>query len=71
MSYDKISLAMFTSNNLVTSWFDSVCFVVKICVTFRQNINLNLYSRLWTTMFEVDIRIHTVDVSHEANEVTC
>ena len=27
-------------------------------------------NRLWTTLYEMDIRIHTVDVSHEADEVT-
>ena len=26
--------------------------------------------RLWNTMYEIDIRIHTVDVDHEVDEVT-
>ena len=29
---------------------------------------MNMNDRLWTTLYE--IRIHTVDVSHEADEVT-
>ena len=31
---------------------------------------MNMNNRLWTTLYEMDIRIHTVDVSHEADEVT-
>ena len=33
-------------------------------------INLRMNNRLRTTLYEMDIRIHTVDVSHEADEVT-
>ena len=31
---------------------------------------MNMNNRLRTTLNEMDIRIHTVDVSHEADEVT-
>ena len=31
---------------------------------------MNMINRLPTTLYEMDIRIHTVDVSHEADEVT-
>ena len=31
---------------------------------------MNMNNRLRTTLYEMDIRIHTVDVFHEANEVT-
>ena len=33
-------------------------------------IKLNLKRRLWNTMISMDIRIHTVDVDHEVDEVT-
>ena len=31
---------------------------------------MNMNNRLRTTLYEMDIRIHTVDVSNEADEVT-
>ena len=31
---------------------------------------MNMNNILRTTLYEIDIRIHTVDVSHEADEVT-
>ena len=31
---------------------------------------MNMNNRLRTTLYEMDIIIHTVDVSHEANEAT-
>ena len=46
----------------VTSWFDSVCVVAIRWVNLRPNLNMN-YSAL-TTMYERDIRSHTVVTSH-------
>ena len=36
----------------------------------KINLRMNMNNRLRTTLYEMDIRIHTVDVSPEADEVT-
>ena len=58
------------SHFLVTSWFNSVCIVAVTGLIFNKSVNLNMNYSFLTTMYEEDIRIFTVVMSHEADKAT-